>query len=74
MRARTRETRERETTENKRDNRDFQTIKEVFEESFKLPCKVEGDKAKATIKNGVLTLSLPKANGGIAQGMKGEWQ
>jgi len=32
-----------------------------FERSFRLPEKVQSDKASAALKNGVLTLTLPKA-------------
>jgi HSP20 family protein len=32
-----------------------------FERSFQLPCKVDPDKVEATIRQGVLTLTLPKA-------------
>lgn len=33
----------------------------TFARSFALPCKVDADKAQATLKHGVLTLTLPKA-------------
>jgi len=33
----------------------------TFARSFSLPCKVDADKTRAELKNGVLTLSLPKA-------------
>jgi len=33
----------------------------TFARSFSLPCKVSADKAIATLKDGVLTLRLPKA-------------
>ena len=33
----------------------------AFERSFRLPEKVDSDAAKASLKNGVLTLTLPKA-------------
>ena len=32
-----------------------------FERSYQLPCKVDPEKALATVKHGVLSLSLPKA-------------
>jgi HSP20 family protein len=32
-----------------------------FTRSFTLPVKVDADQAKATLKNGLLTLTLPKA-------------
>ena len=32
-----------------------------FARSFNLPCKVEPEKASATLKDGVLTITLPKA-------------
>lgn len=32
-----------------------------FSRSFELPCKIEPDKAEATVKDGVLTITLPKA-------------
>jgi HSP20 family protein len=33
----------------------------TFARSFALPCKVDADKSQANLKNGVLTLRLPKA-------------
>lgn len=33
----------------------------TFARSFALPCKVDADKSLAVLKNGVLTLTLPKA-------------
>ena len=33
----------------------------TFARSFALPCKVDADKSQAALKNGVLTLVLPKA-------------
>lgn len=33
----------------------------AFARSFSLPCKVDADKANATLKNGVLTMMIPKA-------------
>ena len=33
----------------------------TFARSFALPCKVDADKAQANLKNGVLTLRLPKS-------------
>jgi HSP20 family molecular chaperone IbpA len=41
-------------------NKHFSTIEESFVRTVQLPCKVNGDKVKATLKNGVLTVSLPK--------------
>jgi HSP20 family protein len=32
-----------------------------FSRSFALPCKVDPEKSEATLKNGVLTITLPKA-------------
>jgi HSP20 family protein len=32
-----------------------------FSRSFALPCKVDAERATATVKNGVLTVNLPKA-------------
>lgn len=33
-----------------------------FSRAFSLPCKIDADKAEATLKNGILTLSLKKAD------------
>jgi HSP20 family molecular chaperone IbpA len=54
-------------------NREFQTLHQAFEESIGLPCKVDGGKAKATVQNGVLTISMPKADNGIAQSAGKNW-
>jgi len=50
-----------EKKEEKRDDKAFSTVSESFLRTVKLPCKVDGDKVKATLKNGVLTVSLPKS-------------
>ena len=39
----------------------FQSFDEVFEQSVHLPCKVNADKVQASVKDGVLTVTLPKA-------------
>ncbi|MBX9689957.1 MAG: Hsp20/alpha crystallin family protein [Candidatus Obscuribacterales bacterium] len=48
-------------SENKQ-NKDESMIRSAssFEQSFQLPCKVESDKAVATLKNGILRISIPK--------------
>lgn len=62
-------------TEDKRDDgKGFQTVQESFEETMRLPCKVLANKAKATVKNGVLTVSIPRADKTIAHGKWGNWQ
>ncbi len=33
----------------------------MFERTFSLPCRVNSDQAKATLKNGVLTIVMPKS-------------
>ncbi len=40
----------------------FQMIEQSFEQSVKLPAKVDADKISATVKDGVLTVILPKKN------------
>jgi len=55
-----------EKKEEKRDDKSFSTVSESFVRTVKLPCKVDGDKVKATLKNGILTVSLPK-NESVAQ-------
>lgn len=45
-----------------KDNGRFQTIEQSFEQSVKLPAKVDADKISATVKDGVLTVILPKKN------------
>ncbi|HEY9755212.1 MAG TPA: Hsp20/alpha crystallin family protein [Oculatellaceae cyanobacterium] len=55
-------------------DKSFQTVRESFEEIVQLPCPVDGDKAKATIRNGELTVILPKAGSNIAQSQHGNWQ
>jgi len=41
-----------------------------FERTVSLPCKVQSDKAQATLKNGVLTVVVPKSTENDAQGRK----
>jgi HSP20 family molecular chaperone IbpA len=50
-----------EKKEQQGDNKSFATISESFVRTVQLPCKVDGDKVKATLQNGVLTVSLPKS-------------
>ncbi|MBS1955218.1 MAG: Hsp20/alpha crystallin family protein [Cyanobacteria bacterium SZAS-4] len=42
-------------------NSRFETFSESFEQSVHLPCKVNADKVQASVKNGVLTVTLPKS-------------
>jgi HSP20 family molecular chaperone IbpA len=41
-----------------------------FERTVELPYKLDGDKAQATLKNGVLTVFVPKMAGSEAEGKK----
>jgi HSP20 family molecular chaperone IbpA len=43
-----------------KDSGKFETVDEVFEQSVNLPAKVNADKVLATVKDGVLTVTLPK--------------
>ena len=43
-----------------RDTSLFQSVDESFQQTVNLPCKVDADKAQATVKDGILTVSLPK--------------
>ena len=43
-----------------KDNEKFQSFDESFEQSVHLPAKVDADKVQATVKDGVLTVMLPK--------------
>lgn len=38
----------------------YKSLETSFEQSFNLPSKVNGDKAEASYKDGVLTVTLPK--------------
>jgi HSP20 family molecular chaperone IbpA len=38
-------------------------VDESFQQTVNLPCKVNADKVQATVKDGILTVSLPKARG-----------
>jgi len=44
-----------------KNNSKFESFDESFEQSVHLPCKVNADKVQATVKDGVLTVILPKA-------------
>ncbi|HEY9755209.1 MAG TPA: Hsp20/alpha crystallin family protein [Oculatellaceae cyanobacterium] len=44
-----------------KNNNQFESFDESFEQSVHLPCKVNADKVQATIKDGVLTVTLPKS-------------
>jgi HSP20 family molecular chaperone IbpA len=41
----------------------FESVDESFQQTVNLPCKVNADKVQATVKDGILTVSLPKARG-----------
>lgn len=49
-----------EKKEEKNSHNSFSTVSQSFVRTVQLPCKVDGDKVQATLKNGVLTVSLPK--------------
>jgi HSP20 family molecular chaperone IbpA len=42
-------------------NGKFEEFDEAFEQSVHLPCKVNADRVQASVKDGVLTVTLPKA-------------
>lgn len=44
-----------------KNNGHFETIDESFEQSVHLPCKVNADKIQASVKDGILTVTLPKS-------------
>jgi HSP20 family molecular chaperone IbpA len=44
-----------------KNNDKFASFDESFEQSVHLPCKVNADKVQATVKDGVLTVTLPKS-------------
>jgi HSP20 family molecular chaperone IbpA len=48
--------------EESKDKSKFSTMDESFVRSVQLPCRVDGSKVKATLQNGVLTVSLPKVD------------
>jgi HSP20 family protein len=52
--------RRREKTDD-RENRLLERAYGQFKRSFRLPSKVENEKIKADYKNGVLTITIPKA-------------
>lgn len=41
-----------------------------FERTINLPCKVDSDKAEATLKNGILTITVPKIHVAATEGKK----
>ncbi|MBU6454697.1 MAG: Hsp20/alpha crystallin family protein [Cyanobacteria bacterium REEB67] len=44
-----------------KNNDKFASFDESFEQSVHLPCKVNADKVQATVKDGILTVTLPKS-------------
>ncbi len=44
-----------------KNNSNFESFDESFEQSVHLPCKVNADKVQASVKDGVLTVTLPKS-------------
>jgi HSP20 family protein len=58
-----------------RSNKRFQAVERAygsFERTVVLPCKVNSDKAQASLKNGVLTLTIPKSQLAQTQSKKVE--
>lgn len=56
-----------------KDDKSIQTIERAygsFERTVRLPCKVQSDKAQALLKNGVLTITVPKSQEPDSQGKK----
>jgi len=43
-----------------KDKERFESVSESFQQSVHLPCKVDADKVQASVKDGVLTVTLPK--------------
>lgn len=43
-----------------KDKERFESVSESFQQSLHLPCKVDADKVQASVKDGVLTITLPK--------------
>lgn len=54
-----------EKKEEKHADKLFSTVSESFVRTVQLPCKVDGDKVRATLKDGVLTVSLPKTESAV---------
>jgi HSP20 family molecular chaperone IbpA len=46
--------------EEEKNNGQFKSFDESFEQSVHLPCKVNADKVQASVKDGILTVTLPK--------------
>ncbi|MFX7785063.1 Hsp20/alpha crystallin family protein, partial [Acinetobacter baumannii] len=44
-----------------KNNGRFESFSESFEQSVHLPCKVNADKVQASVKDGILTVTLPKS-------------
>jgi HSP20 family molecular chaperone IbpA len=43
-----------------KDSGRFQSFDEIFEQSVHLPCKVNADRVQASVRDGILTVTLPK--------------
>lgn len=43
-----------------KDNARFESVSELFAQAVHLPCSIDADKVQATVKDGVLTVTLPK--------------
>lgn len=43
-----------------KDKEHFESVSESFQQAVHLPCKVDADKIQATVKDGVLIVTLPK--------------
>lgn len=47
--------------EKRGENDKFQSYEESFSQTVQLPCRVDADKVQATVKDGLLTVVLPKS-------------
>jgi HSP20 family protein len=64
---------EKHADQTQKSSNGFQSIERhygAFERTVSLPCRVNSDKAEAKLKNGILTVSIPRLEDKVAEGKK----
>lgn len=58
----------------KGEDENLKVVEESFQQVIQLPCAVNGDRTKATVKDGLLTIMMPRAGINVSGKTESEWQ